>query len=288
MTLREALTTAYSQLYHVPGLRPEALAEATYLLLHVLNISHASLLTNYDRVLTSEEVDAYFATITRRLTNEPVQYITGEREFYGLPLRVTPAVLIPRNLTERVAESAIDEFRARDQAGEVLRIVDVGTGSGAIAIAIAFHLPHAQITALDLSAEALEVAAENARINNVHDRIRLLQSDLLAAVADSDEPPFDAVVSNPPYVALAERDELHPQVRDFEPDISLYGGHTGIEIYRRLIPQALAVLKPHGFFAAEFGSDHLAGITSLMSGWEDVRFVDNYKGSPRIVVAHKP
>jgi release factor glutamine methyltransferase len=286
MNLREALATAFSRLYQDPTLRDEALEEATQLLLHAVSISRATLLTNYERSLTPEQEAAYTRMIDRRMLSEPVQYIIGEREFYGLPMRVGPAVLIPRSLTEHLVETVIEEFRARDQAGESLRIADVGTGSGAIAIAIAVHLPNAQLTALDLSAAALEVAAENARLNNVAARVRCIESNVLAAVAH--EPPFDAIVSNPPYIPTTFRSELHSQVRDYEPGISLYGGESGLEIYRLLIPQARAALKPNGLFAAEIGPDQLDAITAMLADWDDLHFINNLKSIPRIAIARRP
>jgi release factor glutamine methyltransferase len=283
MIIREALATAFSQLYAAPKLREYALDDAAYLLRHNLGISKASLIANHDRLLTDEELAAYQAMIARRLTNEPIQYIIGEREFYGLPLHVNPAVLIPRNSTEHVVEAVLEEFKAR--ADEVLRIVDVGTGSGAIAIALAHHLPQAQVTALDLSAEALVVAASNAELNHVAERVRCLQSDLLSAVAG--EAAFDAVVCNPPYIPSVDRDTLHPQVH-FEPEVSLYGGPAGLDLYRRLIPQAWAALKPNGLLALEIGHGQRDAIELLLGDWNEVRFVDDLLGIPRVGLARRP
>ncbi len=284
MTLREALAHGFSQLLASPRLKDDALLDAAYLLRHALKITQASLLADYDRILTPAEQADYQCLIARRLTHEPVQYITGEREFYGLPLRVNPAVLIPRNSTEILVESSLDEMKPR--ANEPLRIVDVGTGSGAIAIALAHHLPHAQLTALDLSPEALEVATSNAALNAVAERIRFLESDLLTAV--SEEPAFDAVVSNPPYIPSTDRDSLHPQIRDFEPEISLYGGPAGLDIYRRLIPQARAALKPKGLLAMEIGHRKREAILELLADWNDVRLVNDLEQIPRVVLARKP
>jgi release factor glutamine methyltransferase len=284
MTIREALATAFSQFYASPELRGYALQDAALLLRHTLGINSASLIANHDRVLTAEELAAYQALIARRLTNEPIQYITGEREFYGLPLRVNSAVLIPRNSTEHVVEAVLEEFKLRET--EPLRIVDVGTGSGAIAIALAYHLPNAQVTALDLSAEALEVAASNAELNHVAPRVRCLQSDILSALAG--EPIFDAIVSNPPYIPSVDRDTLHPQIRDFEPDVSLYGGPAGLDFYRRLVPQALSALKPNALLALEIGHGQRDAIQQLLAEWNDVRFVDDLQAIPRVGLARRP
>jgi release factor glutamine methyltransferase len=284
MMIREALATAFSQFYASPPLRRYALEDAALLLRHSLGISAASLMTNHDRVLTPEELAAYQAMVSRRLTHEPIQYITGEREFYGLPLHVNAAVLIPRNSTEHVVESVLEEFKA--QAAEPLRIVDVGTGSGAIAIALAHHLPHAQVTALDLSAVALVVAASNAELNHVAGRVRCLQSDLLSAVAE--EAAFDAIVSNPPYIPIVDRETLHPEIRDFEPEVSLYGGPAGLDFYTRLVPQAHAALKPNGLLALEIGHGQRDAIELLLTGWHEVHFIDDLQGIPRVGLARKP
>lgn len=290
MTLRDALVTATGKLRAVPELREEAAEDATQLLLHVLGISRAALLANSQDELAPPSYTQYEALITRRLRHEPVQYITGEREFYGLPLRVTPAVLIPRNLTEHLVEAVLhelnpDELRPREQSGESLRIVDVGTGSGAIAIALACHLPHARIMALDNSPEALNIATRNLTLNNLQARIRLLHSDLLTAVEH--EPPFDAIVSNPPYIPRTDRASLAPQVREFEPSAALFADDGGLEIYRRLIPQAYAALKPNGLLALEFGPGQHNAIVALLTAWTDIRLIEDFYRAPRIALARR-
>src|SRR5271170_1565015 len=196
MTLRQALTAATARFVADPYLRDNATRDAELLLLHVLQVPRATLLAHPDRELTPGEQAVYENTVTRRLRNEPIQYITGRQEFYGLLLNVTPAVLVPRPETEHLVEAVLKLL----PADRPLKIADIGTGSGAIAIALAVHLPNAEITALDISAEALAVAAANAREHDVADRIRFLQSDLLSALNDEAEA-FDAIVSNPPYVA---------------------------------------------------------------------------------------
>jgi len=284
MTFREALTHGFSQLYASPRLRNEALQDAVYLLLHSLAITRASLIADYDRVLTDDQLAAYQELISRRLTHEPIQYITGEREFYGLPMRVTPAVLIPRNSTEHVVEAVLEELKAG--TGGPLRIVDVGTGCGAIAIALAYHLPDARVLALDVSPEALEVAAANAELNHVAERVRCIESDVLSGVAD--EAAFDAIVSNPPYIPTVERDSLHPQIRDFEPEVSLYGGPAGLDFYRRLVPEARAALKPNGLLTLEIGRGQRDAVAELLTEWNAVRFVDDLRQIPRVVLARRP
>jgi release factor glutamine methyltransferase len=286
MTFREALTHAFSQLYASPRLRDNALRDAMYLLTHTLGTTRASLVANYDRLLTGDQQAAFEDRILRRLTNEPIQYIVGECEFYGLPIRVAPAVLIPRSSTEHVVEAVLEEFKARPEGARPLRIADVGTGSGAIAIALACHLPEARVFALDVSSEALEVAAANAELNHVAERVHCLQSDVLSAVAH--HAGFDAIVSNPPYIPSVDRDTLHPQIRDFEPEVSLYGGPAGLDFYRRLIPEARAALQPNGLLALEMGRGQREAIAAMLEGWNDVRFVDDLLRIPRVALARRP
>jgi release factor glutamine methyltransferase len=285
MTVRKALATAIRQLEAGAHLRDSAPQDAAYLLRYMLAMSQASLIANHDRELTRAEQTTYDALIARRVTHEPIQYITGEREFYGLPLRVTPAVLIPRNATEHLVEAVLEEMKPRADTGRILRMVDVGTGSGAIAIALAHHLPSSHFTALDLSKEALHVAAWNAAYNSVGERIRFLESDLLSVVAN--ETFFDAVVSNPPYVPLEDRETLHPQVRDFEPAGALFAGADGLDIYRRLVPQAEGALKREGLLAMEIGYGQSNAMRGLLADWKDVRFVDDLEQTPRVVLARK-
>ncbi len=283
------------------------------LLLRTLGISRAEFHADPTRILSPNQQVAYEAAILRRLTNEPIQYITGEQEFYGLALHVTPAVLIPRPETEHLVEAVLAEL---DPSAH-LHILDVGTGSGAIAIALAHHLPHAQITATDISPAALAVAASNAARHNLTHRIRFVESDLLnnlesvilteaahpvnsaverPVLSLSKEPAvvpvmlltFDAIVSNPPYVPIADRDTLHPQVRDHEPATALFAGATGLDIYRRLIPAAHAALKPNGLLALEIGHGQRDDLATLLAVWSDVRFVDDLQGIPRVAIAHKP
>src|ERR1700722_17966739 len=207
--------------------------DAKVLLAHVLGWDQATLLAHHERVLSPAELAQYESLLTRRAAFEPIQYITGEQEFFGLLLEVSPDVLIPRPETEHLVEAVLE--RVGDKANA--RIVDVGTGSGAIAVALAHALPRARVTAVDLSPTALEVARRNAERHGLSERVTFLQSDLLAAIDGAE---FDVVVSNPPYVA--EGEVLEPQVSNYEPHSALYAGPTGLEIYERLISQAGRVL----------------------------------------------
>lgn len=282
MTFRQALTTAATQLAEDENLRATASRDAELLLLHVLQISRATLLAYPDREVPSDRQAAYQDLIVCRLQHEPIQYIVGQQEFYGLNFHVTPAVLIPRPETEHLVEAVLKLL----PSSQPLKIADVGTGSGAIAIALAVHLPYAEITALDISSDALAVAARNARENKVADRIRFLPSDLLVAVS-TDEAGFDAIVSNPPYIPEADRLSLHPQVRDHEPATALFAGETGLDIYRRLVPQAHKTLKPNGLLALEIGHGQQGALAELLAGWQSVSFVEDLQGIPRVALARR-
>jgi release factor glutamine methyltransferase len=275
-TLREAVVSGTRRLEAKTELAENAARDAELLLLTAAGISRAGLLAHPGNVISQEVLARYEASLARRLGYEPIQYILGEQEFYGLRLRVTPAVLIPRPETEHLVEAVIARL-----AGPV-RVLDVGTGSGAIALAIATELPEASVTAVDLSPAALEVARSNASALGLAGRVRFLESDLLAAVAGE---VFDAVVSNPPYVPIGDREEMQAQVREFEPGLALFAGATGMGVYARLIPQAHAVLEPGGLLAMEIGFGQREAIAGLLVGWQDVSFVDDLQGIARVVLA---
>ena len=280
--VREALTRAAGQLAAHPDLRPTAVRDATVLLMHGLGLDRAALIAHPERSLTREQLADIQRLVERRLRFEPIQYILGTQEFYGLELKVSPAVLIPRPETETLVEAVL----ARLQHNEPVKIVDVGTGSGAIAIALAVALPQAHVTALDLSPTALEVACENAAMHGVAGRVRFLQSDLLAAVAGESE--FDAIVSNPPYIPVGDAPTLHTQVREFEPAMALFAGVEGLDIYARLIPDAAPLLKPGGLLAMEIGYGQRDAIAALLASWNEVEFVLDLQGIPRVALARRP
>ncbi|GGA70269.1 release factor glutamine methyltransferase [Edaphobacter acidisoli] len=291
MTLREAIAEAAERLAGDAHLSASARRDAEFLMMHTLGISRAQLLAHPDRLLVEAERITYKDAIQHRLRHEPVQYIIGEQEFYGLVFRVTSDVLIPRPETEHLVEAVLAHFRGR--AIEPLRIADIGTGSGAIAIALAMHLPGAEIAATDASREALAIAQMNARDHGVADRIYFSEADLLDIPIN--EPGgqrsghlFDAIVSNPPYIALTEAGELHPQVREHEPHLALFAGTSGLDVYRRMIPQAADNLKPGGLLALEIGHGQRGDIADLLETWQGVRFIEDLQAIPRVALAQKP
>ncbi len=250
--------------------------DAEVLLAHVLGCDQTALLTHPERLLTPDELNQWEGFLERRLASEPMQYITGSQEFFGLLLEVTPDVLIPRPETEHLVEAALEHVGKEANA----RMVDVGTGSGAIAVALAHARPRSHLTAVDFSLAALEVAHRNAQRHGVLDRVTLLRSNLLAAVDGAD---FDVVVSNPPYIA--EGEVLEPQVSDYEPHSALYSGPTGLEVYERLIPEAGRVLKPGGWLLLEIGFGQQPAVEALLRGWRNVSVVHDLQGIPRVVQA---
>ena len=281
MTLRQALSAATTQLAANPQLRDFAARDAELLLLHALQLPRTALFTQPTLELTPMQLGLCQQAIARRLTLEPIQYITGTQEFYGLALHVTPAVLIPRPETELLVETALSLL----PKNQPLRIADVGTGSGAIAIAIAHHRPQAHLTALDLSPAALSIARHNAIAHHLDHRITFLHSDLLAAVAGQT---FDAILSNPPYIPTTDLPSLHPQVRDHEPHAALFAGTTGLDLYRRLIPQALAALTPGTPLLLEIGHNQAESIRNLLAGWDKIQLLEDLQHIPRTVLAHRP
>jgi len=264
----------------IPAARSRS--DAIFLLRHVLGIPHAEMYAYRERPLTALQTEAFNAHLQQRLRGVPVQYIIGEQEFFGLPFHVTRDVLIPRPETEHLVEAAI--ARLKDLPAP--RILDVGTGSGAIAVALAHSLPTAEVVALDISAAALAVATQNAKQNGVAARVRVVESDLVAAVAHER---FDAIVSNPPYVANSERKSLPAEVREYEPAQALFAGPTGLEVYRRLIPDALTLLVSGGWLMMEIGLGQRDAVGALLqdADWDGMEFIADLQSIPRVVIVRK-
>jgi len=255
-----------------------ACRDSQLLLLHTLDVDRAFLLAHPERPLSEEQIARYRQFIARRKAAEPLQYITGEREFYGLRFVVTPDVLIPRPETEHLVEAALEHI----PVDAPMRIADVGTGSGAIATALAVARPLAQITALDISPAALKVAESNASAHGVADRIQFREADLLGGMGEGW---LDMVVSNPPYIADGERDTLDAEVRNYEPAAALFAGPTGLEMYERLVPQAARVLRPGGLLLMEIGAGQQLQLQLLLEGWQEVSFLPDLQGTARVAIA---
>ena len=277
---------------------PSSTLAAELLLMHALGRDRTWLYTHPEAELDASVAQEYFALIARRAAGEPTQYLTGKQEFWGLEFEVTPAVLIPRPETEHVIEVALERLGARGikinmrtaEPSLPLRIADVGTGSGCLAVALAHELPHAEIFATDISAAALEVARRNAARHCVASRIRFLEGDLLGPVPHSPGS-FDLIVSNPPYVAQDDAAKLAREVREHEPHTALFGGPSGIEIYKHLTKQAGESLRSGGVLVLELGYDsaeHVRAILVKQGNWVNVSVTNDLAGIPRVLAAERP
>ena len=270
---------------------PSAQLAAELLLMHVLGRDRSFLHAHSETELADEAAERYFRLIAERTTGKPTQYITGHQEFWGLDFEVNPDVLIPRPETEHVVEQVIGLAARRGLSREArLRIVDVGTGSGCIALALASEFPHAIIFGADISRLALVVASRNALRLGMPERVKFLESDLLARLLAADfAGTFDFVVSNPPYVGKHETAMVQREVREFEPRIA-WGGDLehGEDVYARLFPQALGALKPGGHVVVEIGYNMRDRVLALIrEGWEDAEVTPDLAGIPRVVSARK-
>jgi release factor glutamine methyltransferase len=283
-TVLDALTWT-AQAFRERGI-PSPRLEAELLLGRATGLERVQLYTMYDRPLTPEERETFRALIKRRAAGEPTQYILARQEFWSLELAVTSDVLIPRGDTEVLVEEVLDHVRRAGRAQ--VRIVDVGTGSGAIAIALAHDLPDATVLAIDKSAKALEVARSNAERHALSERIAFVCGDLLAALSTRPAS-VDVVVSNPPYIPTEQIPTLMPEVAAHEPMMALDGGPDGLALIRPLIAQAGAALRPGGLLALEVGDGEQAravqGLLAATGEWGSSRIRKDYKGLDRVVLA---
>ena len=281
MELKQALASAVDRLEAAEVGSPRINAEV--LLMFVLGVHRAYLYAHPERELTPGEEARYNEALAQLATGMPSQYITGHQEFWGLDFVVSPAVLIPRPETEHLVETVLE--LARDVPRP--RIADVGTGSGCVALALAHEMKSAEVYAVDVSADALEIARANAARLQLDARVRFVQGDVLAALAARHD--FDFVVSNPPYVGFGEADKVQKSVRDFEPRIAVFAGEQGLDVIAPLVEQAHQALKPGGWLAVEIGYSMRDAVLNLLSPtmWEDVRVVPDLQGIPRVVAAEK-
>lgn len=285
MTAHQALREAVT-LLSAAGI-DSARLDAEVLLAEVLGVERSKLCLNREASLDPRARERFHALVSRRMRSEPVAYITGRREFWSLEFLVTPAVLVPRPETETLVDivrATADQFR---RAGRQRRVLDLGTGSGAIAVALAKEIGGAEIWATDISPGALEIARANARGHGVEEKIHFLQGDLFEPVDDHMEF-FDVIVSNPPYVRRDEFDALPRDVRDFEPRIALDGGADGFDFYRRIISEAPRYLAPRGLVALEIGAnmgDEVARLFAEAGGYRTARIDRDCAGRDRVVAA---
>ncbi len=277
---------------------PSYTLAAELLLLHVVGRDRTWLYSHPEDEITSAQEHRFLSLVERRTAGEPTQYLTGKQEFWGLEFEVTPDVLIPRPETEHVIEVALDRLAVREiragrkqtLSGEGLRIADIGTGSGCIAVALAKDLPGAKFLATDISPAALEVAQRNAARHNFADQIEFRHADLLNGVTSPDiELRFDLIASNPPYISRREAPTLQREVRDHEPEVALYGGEEGYELYAALVTQSAAHLNPGGIVVLELGHDSLPAVQPLFDtpDWTRVGVTNDLAGIPRVIAAER-
>jgi release factor glutamine methyltransferase len=276
------------------------------LLMHALGVDRTYLYAHPEQELDAATRARYFSMIAQRASGVPTQHLTGHQEFWGLDFEVTPEVLIPRPETEHIIEVALDRLSIRvhedsQRRHAPLRIADVGTGSGCIAVALAKELPGAQIAATDISSAALEIARRNAARHEVSSRIEFIECNLLdlfvhkspvtshlsPSLKAGQSPPFDLIASNPPYIGLCEAGTLPREVREHEPNAALFGGEIGTEIYAPLIEQAAKLLKPGGTLVLELGHTSAEHVSRLLKApeWQDFRITKDLAGIARIASA---
>jgi len=310
MDIRGALKQGIAQLRDA-GVPSYTLA-AELLLLHCIGRDRTWLYAHPEDEVRAEQSQEFFALVARRVAGEPTQHLTGKQEFWGLEFEVNRDVLIPRPETEHVVEVALDRLalcevragRPNKNDGEGLLIGDVGTGSGCIAIALAKELPQAKLVATDVSRAALAVARRNAERHGVAERIQFVEEDLLRGSGEWRVAPtgpgrasgeqeasaaLDLIVSNPPYVGRREAETLAREVREHEPELALYGGEEGYELYGELIRQAAERLKPGGLLVLELGYNSLPAVEPLLDAgaWTNVGVTNDLAGIPRVIAAER-
>ncbi len=256
--------------------------EAELLLGHILGLERIQLYVQFDRPLEENELEQMREFIRRRARGEPLAYILGEKEFMSLPFHVDSRVLIPRPETEHLVERALQIFGPNEEP----TLIDLGTGSGSIAVSLAHYLPHSRIWALDVRPDILELARDNARRNGVQDRIRFILGDLLEPVLK--EGPVDGILSNPPYIPSGELEKLSPEVR-WQPRLALDGGQDGLHFYPLIINQADALLKEGGYLGLETGTgqDQAVGPLLEKKGFREISIEKDYSGHKRCIWGRK-
>jgi release factor glutamine methyltransferase len=263
----------------------EARLNAEWLLARVLDLKRFDLYLNFDRPVSPKERERYRELIRRRLSGEPLQYILGEMEFFGITLKVDKRALIPRPETELLVEEVINEL---SKSESLMKILDVGTGSGCIAIALAKTLKASHITAVDSSPDALALAKENAELTGTTEKITFIEADaLLPDFAQRFAEPFDALVSNPPYIPIAEKSTLQKEL-SHEPECALFT-KTGFEFYEKLCADAKTLLKPHGLLALELHADGSTTVKAIAEkhGFKNIALKKDYSGHIRMLLARK-
>jgi len=263
---------------------------AEILLSHQLKTDRVNLYLNFDKPLTEHEISGYRSLIRRRLLHEPIQYITGTQEFWSLDFMVNPQVLIPRPESELLVEQAVKRVESDfAQQNRNPRILDLGTGSGVLAISVAKELPHARIWATDLSEGALNVARRNAEKHKLSERIEFMCGDLWEPITNLDFQ-FDLILSNPPYIASEDYDDLAPEIRDHEPRVALDGHERGMYFIEKILQEGPVHLNPGGWLLMEMAPDQTERALLLaeqIKGYGEMSRIKDYSHAYRVVAARK-
>jgi release factor glutamine methyltransferase len=285
LNLQEALVHG-KNLLNVEDIETPA-AEAGVILCHVVKKEKVYLYSHGEEPLTPEQQDLYFKLLNQRADGKPLQYITGIQEFMSLDFSVNENVLIPRQDTEILVETVL-EYVKNSFKEKNIRILDIGTGSGCIAVSLAYYLPDIGVYAIDISKKALETAHLNSVKNNVEQKIRFINSDILRIIREDSycelqNTPFDIVVSNPPYITAKVIESLKKEVKDFEPYNALYGGYDGLDFYRAINISTLRLLKHGGLIALEIGYDQADEVKELFKDTcSDIKIIKDLSGNDRV------
>ncbi|MGL5506292.1 MAG: peptide chain release factor N(5)-glutamine methyltransferase [Paraclostridium sp.] len=282
MTIKDILTTYIEELSYISDtpkldieiLLSKALGDVDRLYIHL----------NLNKELTNEQLEYFNRMIQDRLNGRPIAYIVNNREFMGLDFYVEEGVLIPRPDTEPLVEEVIELVKDKED----LKIVDIGTGSGAITVSLARYIKSCEIYSLDISEKALDIGLKNAISNGVENKISFIKSDVFSGIEDKGLS-LDVIVSNPPYIKKADIDTLHTQVKDYEPYIALEGGEDGLDFYRAITEQSIKYLKTEGILAFEVGHDQAQDVSDILNqnGYSKIYTKKDLQGIDRVVIGFK-
>lgn len=285
-TLGEEVTSA-ARLLSDAGVETPLL-DAQLLAAHVLDSSRLDIIAHPERLLTEREAEDYRLLTEKRASRYPLAYLLGRREFHGIDIEVAAGVLVPRPETEVLVEQCVGRLDRQDTRGDGLTVADIGAGSGAIAVALGKELPSARVYATEVSPIALKVARANVQKQNLSTRVTVFEGDLLDPLLGLGVV-FDAIVSNPPYIPSGDIESLQPEVSRFEPREALDGGPDGLVVYRRLMPEALRMLRSGGFIAVEIGGGQADAVREIATrgGYARVEVVPDLAGIQRVVIAYR-